>query len=61
MDIDVELRDYFAAAALQGMMANPQFMSFADSVHAAKSSERDAWLADKAYRLAHAMMVERDQ
>jgi hypothetical protein len=60
MDIDVELRDYFAAAALQGMMANAQFMTFANNVHAAEPDRMDAWLADKAYRLAHAMLVERD-
>jgi len=47
---NVDLRDYFAAAALQGIMANPQFYDF-------------EWLrnfaAGSAYNMADRMLEER--
>ena len=47
---NVDLRDYFAAAALQGIMANPQFHDF-------------EWLrnfaAGSAYNMADRMLEER--
>ncbi|CAB4136195.1 hypothetical protein UFOVP566_57 [uncultured Caudovirales phage] len=47
---NVDLRDYFAAAALQGILANPQFCDF-------------EWLrnfaAGSAYNMADRMLKER--
>jgi hypothetical protein len=48
IDEDLTLRDYFAAAALQGFCSNPQ-----------SASARWDLLADMAYRAADAMLDER--
>ncbi len=52
------LCDYFAAAALQGMLANPEFVKA--SVRQKRSSEETQWWhAMTAYQFADAMLKER--
>lgn len=52
------LRDYFAGQALQGMLANPEFVKA--SVRQKSSSEETQWWhAITAYQFADAMLKER--
>lgn len=60
-DEEVTLRDRFAMAALQGMLANPQYMQFTRHVNDAYPERTAAWLADTAYTFAYAMLEERDK
>jgi hypothetical protein len=51
----MDLRDYFAAKAMQGMIANY-------GVKRGKGAdENDALGAERAYKIADAMMKERDE
>lgn len=47
---NIELRDYFAAAALTGLLAHTT----------PKLSEADEWLATSAYRYADALIKARE-
>jgi hypothetical protein len=48
------LRDYFAAMAMQGLIASPRGP-------ADKSDPTDSWVAQTAYLVADAMLKERDK
>jgi len=54
--IGMSLRDYFVAAALQGMLARPSF--YMDYAKFTKASEEES-AAYYAFELADAMLVER--
>lgn len=47
----MSLRDYFAARAMQGMVANSNTTAL----------ENVSYLADKSYEIADAMLVEREK
>ena len=51
----MSLRDYFAAAALQGLLANPKL----DREIMRNGGARGGWIEASAYGFANAMMVER--
>jgi len=56
----MSLRDYFAAVALQGMLANPELMQYVT----AKAKEDETFfgkLAEKAYKLGREMLAERER
>jgi hypothetical protein len=61
----VELRDFFAALALAGMMAKPDIHQPVSVTTRAESSatlpQTDAVLAERAYRLANAMLTARER
>ena len=51
----MNLLDYFAAAALQGLLANPKL----DREIMRNGGARGGWIEGSAYGFANAMMVER--
>jgi len=50
----MDLRDYFAAVALQGLLANPK-------LHEEIMKIGQSWIHDSAYGWADAMMKARDE
>jgi hypothetical protein len=55
----LSLRDYFAAAALQGLLSNPQISK--DMVKGrVQPEENQKWHSDTSYKFADAMLKERD-
>jgi len=57
------LRDYFAAAALQGMLSNPEFYKSVDADNGREiyyHSDNEESLAEMAYEQADAMMKARE-
>jgi hypothetical protein len=58
------LRDQFAMHALQGLLSahiHPNSMSPLDALGGERGGERAEWFAQVAYRLADAMMEEREK
>ena len=53
----MELRDYFAAKAMQGLLANPKLQEEILKHGGARSG----WIEDSAYSFADAMMKARDR
>lgn len=53
----MSLRDYFAAAALTGLLSNPAFKQMLDN---ADIQRKDA-IADGAFLMADAMLIEREK
>jgi len=53
----MELRDYFAAKAMQGLLANPKLRDQILKMGGCESG----WIEDSAYAFADAMMKVREQ
>jgi len=49
-DVDINLRDNFAGLAIQGMLSNPKYDGYTFEIK-----------AEKSYKMADAMMKERDK
>ena len=54
LDPGMDLRDYFAAKAIQGMLSNP---SLVDTM----GESTEIWIRDNAYKIADAMMEARSK
>ena len=59
-EIGMELRDYFAAKAMQGMLTNANALKTIAKCGASREEKQD-YIAEGAYELADAMLIKRSK